>query len=337
MLFDEITQSNEDQGPAIRKVVACHLLDPKKASQAMKFLSNEFPMDRFQLSHLKRIRRYDGSLQTLLCPEIDWTAHPEESRVAWSSKYQFSKTEVVMVPAYPATNKTEFEASKGDTWPQNFHPATITDANVVPDEYRQHAMLRHLWAALADELGGREGGFSFGGAVLVDPRTGLPLVCASQVREELRRQGQYSSSHPLHTSAMLCIHGLAWKHQFDNRRKGGNKRQGQTKRLRSADGGGEGAPASPPPPSPHQEPWCLPPTPASVAKLPEIPWGVLLEMEGSDVAKDEINEARARLEEAAVHHAQGAEAEEEDEAVAAVVPYLCTGLDLYITHEPSAM
>ena len=67
------------------------------------------------------------------------------------------------------------------------------------------------------------------GAVLVDPSLGRVVICASRVREELRRRewercrvggkgaqdAYYGVCHPLLSAPMLCVKGMGWKLRHD--------------------------------------------------------------------------------------------------------------------------
>ena len=57
------------------------------------------------------------------------------------------------------------------------------------------------------------------GAVLVNPATDLAVICASRVREKLKKDQKpvRVDANPLLSSTMLCIKGMGWKLQQERR------------------------------------------------------------------------------------------------------------------------
>jgi hypothetical protein len=179
-----------------------------------------------------------------------------------------------------------------------------------------------------------------GGGVLVDPVTAEVLVRASNVAQEFRRQRwPGSKAHPLHTPTMLCAHGLAWKHQ---RARPGRKRAREVFEGAAA----EAAEISPL----GQCPWLVSPVPEVVdgLHLPPPSSQSAADIGVADIGVADIGVADIGVADIGVADtgpslprprveptAQVSDNAETPDSP--VVPYLCTGLDLYLADEPTAM
>jgi hypothetical protein len=183
-------------------------------------------------------------------------------------------------------------------WPQVFHPVAVEpDAHLDPPT--EACMMAHVLAALADQKAG-------GGAVLVDPTSDCTVTTASSVARELARihlqqracaPTTASFEHPLLTPVMLCIEGMAWRHQ--------QLQVGRKKR-------------------PRDEATCVCGV-ATHTDVPQCPW----RMEPSP-------EAIAALG-CPIVTAPGTAPNPSTTELVGEGAYLCTGLDLYAVGEPSAM
>jgi len=421
MFFDEVLPP-PDLGAGnsrVRSVLAAAIGSPRTAQGAMQALSTLLPLDACNLAHLKRISKIsvgptssgEKSLMVLLAPAEHWYALSEGMRQQVCTVHQLGPPVEMQVPAHAAESREEFdEAQTMGWWPQTFHPRTptATIAGLPLTSSDAAAMLYYLWAALADRAAGGDGSSSRSsssstevslpaGGVLVNPRTGEVMVCASRVRSEMARgwtapgnattaQSQHSlegssgnkpthsiTKHPLHTATMLCVHGLAWYHQASRNKSYSSKGENistepRSKRSRDEvkndsednpvgssckDGPAESVRAT-------SETRFGPPR-RDLARLGAVPWCELLGAEAAaktvaDMAKDEeqkeITTATAAAAMSADSETEAASTEvtmsesevtesrnagsnikkvivkEEEE-----VPYLCTGLDLYLTHE----
>jgi len=428
MLFDEVLPPPDaDAGkPRIRVVFAAALGSPRTAQGAMQALSTILPLDACNLTHLKRITKISAAqrssgekkLMVILAPAEHWYALPEETRHQLCSTHQLGPPVAMQVPAQPAESREDFdEAQSMGWWPQTFHPrtptATIAGLPLTPSDAA--AMLHCLWAALADRAAGGDenrsspGGLETGlpaGGVLVDPRTGEVLVCASRVRSEMVRDwaavvnaeaapSQDGSdicvnrndlrptaslaSHPLHTATMLCVHGLAWCHQASRNtslisKSEDSKTEPRSKRSRdevTIDSDGDTVDGSskdvPSPAQSAQSVTTSSPAPRSaprsrdLACLGAVPWHTLPGAEtaakaAADMVKDEeqtegtataasatvatsseaggvSSEGNASEAEVIKTQNSGPDSKKVNEKEEDEVPYLCTGLDLYLTHE----
>jgi hypothetical protein len=415
MFFEEaLGPSGVDAGkPVARMVLAAALGSPRAAQGAMKALSALLPLDASGLAHLKRIKPGSSktggpgssggsSLEVLLAPPEVWYALPDAERKQLCALHQLGPPVEVRVPAHPAGSRDEFDAAHAEGWwPQTFHPATTAAGLPLPPADAA-AMLPYLWAALADRAAGGDkgsntnsvrgssrgsngksdaaGGLPAGG-VLVNPRTGEVLACASRVRAEMARRCPAAAAprrpsaprtaspedsiggngpaatigpaagHPLHTATMLCVHGLAWCHQASRGKSSstnidsGSVDGGQATRVKRPrdDSGGSGARAA----SLHlqvQSPALVVAELApfayglELALLGAVPWHALPGAQAAaKAAAAAASEAEATAAGGAAAGAMaplvGVAAANGDDGSDEEVPYLCTGLDLYLTHE----
>ena len=125
------------------------------------------------------------------------------------------------------SNEGHTSSSRLLTWPLNYHPLSGPSSNLSESGKEYSSMLRHLWEALADQRhseihrcsGDRRKESGATGAVLVNPATDLAVICASRVREKLKKDQKpvRVDANPLLSSTMLCIKGMGWRLQQERR------------------------------------------------------------------------------------------------------------------------
>ena len=94
-------------------------IDPKEAASTLKHFSESIPLQRYNLEHMKRVRRERGdreNLEIILCPEKDFGDMPAD--VLSRCK---PETRVVKIPKCPPITRVEFE-EWGKDWPVMFRP-----------------------------------------------------------------------------------------------------------------------------------------------------------------------------------------------------------------------
>ena len=160
-------------------------------------------------------------------------------------------------------------------------------------------------------------------------------------RQVVAASGPWASLHPLHTPTMLCVRGVGWQHQSfrssavklsllaaDGLSSQGtdasdasfvaptSKRQREVPDFSSIEEG-NGCPSSGDDDLLSRCPWIVSPSADVVSNIGCVPWksfsGYAVDEPGISGLAPVVEQHRL-----------------ED-------PYLCTGLDLYLTHEPSAM
>lgn len=239
-MFVEIQKENKKDQLATRLVLFSRLESPKKASGIMKVLSSKLPLNMYGLLHLKRIRKDDIGLSILLCPLKAWLDISESLRNEWSLEYGLSEPQEVEVPLYPPLTKDDmlFHQLK---WPQNFHDPKPIEQLIPPTYSEEKSMMWYLWAAIADSQSNHSSVLlsnsnenshensceevrETSGGVLVDPITGNIIISSSNVRKELLTSNKMNGdnvcvteemNHPLETAVMLCLQGQGWIHQYE--------------------------------------------------------------------------------------------------------------------------
>jgi hypothetical protein len=314
-MFIEIEKHERRDQLSTRPVLFCRLHSPKNASGVMKLFSTKLPLGEYNLLHMKRIRKDDFGLSILLCPRSTWLGIREAVRNGWMEEFGLSEPEEIAVPTHPPSTKEDVLLHT--QWPQNFHDPKPTEELLPPTLCEQRSMLWFMWAAVADGMSSVSGE----GGVLVDPITQQVLVSSSQVEENMRGQTHQSSAtehkpHPLHTVVMLCIQGQSWIHQQQRghpttpKVHGNHAHHVTTKRQRHDNEADE---ISEPERVHFGNDNCL-------SHLAIVPWSNL--KSDKDSLGDTIRQLQPNV------NMDGSACDDN---------YLCTGLDMYVTHEPTPM
>jgi hypothetical protein len=127
--FQEVLEPLNSNRCRTREVLASRLDSQRHASGVMKVLSDNLPLEMFDLVHLKRIRKDEtgtplqlmghyissiflkswiiSGLTVLLAPCDMWRFIDEQTRQVWTNDFQLSAPMTVTVPAKPAACRSE--------------------------------------------------------------------------------------------------------------------------------------------------------------------------------------------------------------------------------------
>jgi tRNA-specific adenosine deaminase 3 len=230
MLFEEVIDI--DPVPADEKYISVVVAEipPPRASALLQLLSDKLPLERFNLEHLKRIRRIDSippesgaivneegkkgnfSLEILLCPEKD-------SSLIQDIMVDYPKRCIRTVCKYYPRNRAEFEEYREVSWfPILFRPNDLDRERErgLSDEFvastskfmqlveEDSLDISRVTAALGEAL------TDLSGAVLVDPHSGAVVMSAAvALQRKLSVHGPSLLKHALYSPTMLVIGALS--------------------------------------------------------------------------------------------------------------------------------
>ena len=214
---------------------------PKQASFTLQLLAESLPLQRYGLSHLKRVRRlksdefsssgkYEYSLQVLLCPTTEYDYVSEDTKVALGIQ---DKSKMVIVNACKTSPQTRDEYESWTTmWPTFFRPTELDrdrEAGThVEEDLNMVSQYMKLLEADCDECvqlalqipdvdEASTESLNVSGGIVVNPENGF-VVCTSSSFyrykfscEDCASSGKKSAllSHPLNTATMRCIESVA--------------------------------------------------------------------------------------------------------------------------------
>lgn len=197
-------QRDISEDEALIEVIAAEI-DPKHASSLLIQLSENLPLEKYSLSHLKRIRKNMGNLEILLCPKTCEVDIP-------ISFHEFFKQMIqVQVMKFPIENRKEFE-KYSKFWPLNVR---LTDSNKSQNNEissdNQQLILRYLSlvdvdakniTSISSQIGG--------GCILVNPENNKVVTSSFEAFKHLHRMhGECVYRHSFYSPTMLCIEGIA--------------------------------------------------------------------------------------------------------------------------------
>jgi tRNA-specific adenosine deaminase 3 len=224
-LLEEVVIRRVATQEEVRVSVVVGEVNPRDTSSLLECLSTAFPLHRYSLGHLKRVRRQDNKLEVLLCPDQEKDALTDDIR----SKVLATRS--VVVCKVPPITRGEFD-EWNLWWPTNFRPNDV-DRQREKGHSNEELELASAFMRLAqlDALRCREyfgdaceggvggaGGGSAGGGIIVNPLNNRVVACCRDVldyyqREEGGKGRASKAGDPLSLTmlapTMLCIDGTA--------------------------------------------------------------------------------------------------------------------------------
>ncbi|KAH3858979.1 probable inactive tRNA-specific adenosine deaminase-like protein 3 [Dreissena polymorpha] len=190
----------------------CEVLDKQKTSAILKFLSQKFPLDKYQ--HMKRIKSSKESVMVLLC-EASEISKADLDRELSPIASHLGIIRIATVPASAPLTRQQFEDSVM-LWPVNFHEnkeitQLVKGTFFTTEDLR--IISRHMQQAIQTAILGKENNQVAIGAVIVDPRTDRVIARCCDLRNQ----------YPLQHATMVCVDLVArsqgggmWKYDEDS-------------------------------------------------------------------------------------------------------------------------
>jgi len=185
-----------------------------EAAALLQQLSAEYPLQAFDLGHLKRAKKSpSGALEVVVCTEAAYAATIPEGIKA-------KLTDVHAVDTYSEAPESRAEWERwGTNWPIHYRPSDLERNRqkgfTATDSARAERFLRLAEEdAQAYSEKERRGGVEatgMRGCVVVNPLSDKVITTSHAAFEHLAKtyDRQLLATHPLYSAAMLCIYGVA--------------------------------------------------------------------------------------------------------------------------------
>ena len=221
----EVIHGRELDESQLRIRIVVGRVEKKGAASLLKRLSEEFPLQRYNLGHLKRARSAKGSrtLEIVVCTENDYDSFPSEVKDLLE--------DVKLVDTYSVEPASKEEHERWCTsWPIHYRPSDLERSRLQGCSQEQlYRAEKYMHMAEQDansfssdqradcvvSVVGQRGG------IVVNPDNGKVIITShatfKHLADKQAREGHISgetsasnlATHPLYTAAMLCIHGVA--------------------------------------------------------------------------------------------------------------------------------
>ncbi len=216
----EADPESDDEAEILTVTVLGAIAKKKFASQIIVYLSDLLPLERYGLSHLKRVRQtVTGSkdeLDVLIGPIREVEAMLNVDRVDLMERFEL----VPFSCDVPAKNPryTKRGRMAGKLWPVALVHAMSADAHrasLTITEEDEACMLHLLSGAVVDGCGTSMSGTTYccAGAIIVDPteKSANGIVVSASEERQKYHTASCIPNNPLLHPVMLCIEGVARK------------------------------------------------------------------------------------------------------------------------------
>jgi tRNA-specific adenosine deaminase 3 len=204
----------------------------KSTNDVMKVLCDKVPLQMFELSHLKRVRKYQaadeeekGCVEIIVCPEsfyndlvsgiVSGSSDGEEKKPVLEALQEIIKNskmhKTVQVGRYEPEHKGEFD-TWNKFWPINFHPGELERVRQKSFTDQERDLVASWQRYLLTEVEQTKELFDLKdfGAFLINPNNKEILASAQQVLAGMSTDHrQLVRRNPLVSPVMLCIEEVA--------------------------------------------------------------------------------------------------------------------------------
>jgi hypothetical protein len=191
---------------------------PIKVATTLMQFSEQVPLERYGLTHLKRVQKDRDSKsdpRIIVCQVAEYEMLPDNVKSFCSEM----NLHVVDVAKYPPRSRIEFEALSV-YWPLNFHMSQIEKDREKGFDAAATSAILAGWRALLDEeermrqLSKVYPDVKAKAGLIINPANGAIVSTSSKsfqyiVSTKSSGSGSRLALHPLYTPTMLCIDGVA--------------------------------------------------------------------------------------------------------------------------------
>jgi len=218
--MQEVVHGREIDESKLRVSVMVGSVEKKGAANLLSELSSEFPLQRFNIGHLKRARPRRDS--TSLLEVVVSTSESYECVIPASIKARLVDVKAVETYSVEPSTKKEWELWS-ESWPLHYRPSDLARTREkgfsVQETTRAELFLARAEADGAAfsahelqvglEMSGMRGGVVVNPAndkIVTTSHTAYQHMCSEQGGA---KDAAVIAAHPLYSAAMLCIHGVA--------------------------------------------------------------------------------------------------------------------------------